>query len=209
MVVIGGFGSFPAGASVYVWGAQLEDSTIATSYIKTSGAAKTRAADIVEARSKDVGPDITKPFTINLRFGGDVANLDQGWDGEDTFYLLSLGQISLQGRVLIQVQRNSTGTKIRFRIDTSAGLVNTGYADVERGQLVTMSCTGIVASLFVDGQLASSVSISNILPLTDGSVVRFGRLGSVLSNVFSGAIQDFTVYDFAVNSDEAAYLGGS
>jgi len=50
-ISFGGFSSFSTGEEVYIWGAQLETGSVATSYIPTSGgdaAARTRAADDFE-----------------------------------------------------------------------------------------------------------------------------------------------------------------
>jgi len=55
-ISFGGFSSFSTGEEVYIWGAQLEAGSVATSIIPTSGgdaAARTRAADNLEITGSD------------------------------------------------------------------------------------------------------------------------------------------------------------
>lgn len=66
-----------AGYGIYIWGAQLEAGSFPTSYIPTTTASATRAADILKIPSTVISPKITNASTIQIESKSSILTSNQ------------------------------------------------------------------------------------------------------------------------------------
>jgi len=154
---------------VYLWGAQLETGSVATSYIPTSGgnaAARTRAAD---------GLEIT---------GGDFSSFFNGSEG--TFYIEALHTRTLVDAAYISGQSSNQYFMYRNRSDNnlnsfdggSAETVNNIPSDALFRAAVTYSTTNKTLSMngttASEGSINSNWAATNILNIGQGDDGQIG-----------------------------------
>jgi hypothetical protein len=109
----GGFSYQGDGASgQYVWGAQMEESHYATSYIPTSGATATRAADVSSSSSNTFGNSFYDQTESTIYCEGIVRAFS---GGHHVYYSFHDGSLDND----IRFFKNKNSEKEQFRIQTS------------------------------------------------------------------------------------------
>ena len=149
---VGGFNSFSTGEQVYVYGAQLEQGSYATSYIPTSGSAVTR---VVDACSQTVPDGVIGQTEGTMFFEIDFANtsgVSGAWSissgsSANRITMNTTNLSSTQFTLSVAQNYNSGSTKL-----TSA---NVTFSDNHK---VAIKYSGTTLKLFVDGQLSDSVT---------------------------------------------------
>tara|TARA_R110001583_G_scaffold21308_3_gene80884 strand:+ start:35343 stop:36950 length:1608 start_codon:yes stop_codon:yes gene_type:complete len=178
----------------YVAFAQLEQLPFASSYIPTTDAPATRSADIVSANCLNNSPFANDGFSVSCRVSYNAINAPQ-----------ILWQIS-----------DSTNSRARLRANNTYLLpylsdgVNeiTGPGNNKNGEVAIYT--------YIYDKLGFYFSRDDIYPVAkdllsadidEGGTMYFGASPSNTECMF-GHIQGFKIYDFALNSLEAAFLAG-
>ena len=132
----------PNGTSgVYLWGAQLEDGAFATSYIPTTTASVTRAADVVTVPSATINYSATEG-TMYSQFG--ATNTRSGFQG-----LMAFDDTGTNNRIHLQ---NFTGGPF-VRLSTVAS-----GSDVGDARTTVISASGKVAGVYKSADYAISLN---------------------------------------------------
>lgn len=185
-------------SSIYIWGAQLEQLPFASSYIPTTTAPVTRAADIVEAQTLNNVPSSTSQQSIFVKsktFNRLSAQAVWSIGNRTNDYRLYYASVS--ERLIADIDRNGTGGAVTDR----------NVSGVHADALVVFDADS-GSSFYVDGALVDNFSPPPTRTNSDifENPITFGAQG--LSFPLYGHISDFRIYDFALNADEAQFLAG-
>ena len=139
-------------SGIYIWGAQLEQGSYATSYIPTQGSVVTRDADICSQTTPSgiIGQtEGTMFFEINFANTSGVAGAWSISDGSSAnrITMNTTNFSSTQFSLSIAQNYNSSSTKLAS--------TNVTYSDNHK---VAIKYSATTLKLFVDGQLVDSVS---------------------------------------------------
>ena len=154
---------------VYLWGAQLETGSVATSYIPTTTAQRTRNADVIYASGGVSG-------SIGQTEGSIYVEVDiQKLLGTTQRAFIDIGQTNNR---LFLGYGNGLTNKIRFLLQTSAG----GLVDFESAA----TTTGIIriAVGYKNNDSAMYVNGVSVSPISNGS---FTATLTTLSNIYLGS----------------------
>ncbi len=148
--------------TLYLWGAQLEAGSFATSYIPTTTAAVTRNADVLVSADTVISPTIVAEFTVPANGGASPFPWAWGWDDGTS-----------NNRAMLVLNRST----LNLRLQIDAGGVQQAYVDL--GTLVAGSTYKIAARLAVNDVAASKngaavvTDVNVTLPVV--STFRLGR----------------------------------
>ena len=143
-----GLPSTASGSTVYIWGAQLETGSIATSYIPTTTASATRNADVVSVSGAVSGAIGQTEGTIYAEV--DIANRF----ANKFVFTISSDQSTVSGRIGLN---SNTNNRWRFQINDVSGTATTTSSSND-AQTLGISKVAIAygnnqdAVLYVNGQ---------------------------------------------------------
>jgi len=192
-VVIGGFASFSTGETIYAWGAQLEILSLASSYIGTTTASTTRAADMVSIVGANNSPLLDGDNTITLTVDtiGAATGVNRSViviNASDTF-----------SRSLVYFGGNNTSL-LNYISGTPSVLV-------VASQLNSNKVASVYSSGSIIGYLDGVEKLNAVAAYTDITTSDFIYIGSNGSTEhLFGHVKDLRIYDFALNDDEVALL---
>ena len=169
------------------WGAQLEATPFATSYIQTTSASSTKSADNVTLPTYNNAPDLTKDWSI-------YCELD----------LMSLEDIGAARRLLNIVDD-------RFFLQYTLGLIQVGNSNTTS---ITSALSSPsfklsivhelgVTKIYIDGAEGNSGTVGYESLSTGNIYLGASNIGSL--HAFCN-FKDFRFYDFALNTDEVSFL---
>lgn len=160
-------------SGIYIWGAQLEQGSYPTSYIKTVASAVTRAA----------------PLLLNL--AGEWANADEG-----TFFVEYKNRNLLgdESSAILHLSDGTENNRISMFADEAANNVN-------NGTIVSISNGGVFNPSVVNGDVDSSLNKNLAAFSYSGSGVDFARNGALVSGALpSGLPPVSSTYQLTVGS---------
>ena len=182
---------------VYVWGAQVEEGSYATSYIPTSGQSGgvTRVADACNNGGNEQ--------VINSTEGVLYAQISALSNSGDTYRLISLnnGSGTNTNRIFIGYTNNNS---IYAAINNTTIAFTTSSFDVKNFNKVAVVYNGSIAKLFINGSEVGS-GITNASTLSGLSRVDFSG-SSTGANEFKGNTKDVRVYTTALTDAELQAL---
>ena len=175
----------------YIWGAQFEQSTSATSYIPTVATAVTRIAD--KALLPVLNNAVTKEFSIF----GIISNKSAATGGIKRIFTVPVASGFC---TLLHTPSNSN---FIFRYDDNSTPVQFGVISTENTVYFAITLEGSNLKININGTENSDSKLSDPSLLLANNISFFGTTGSAISN---GNIKDFRIYDFALNANEIEYL---
>jgi len=178
----------------YIWGAQLEVGSYATSYIPTSGGTVTR----VQETYTKTGISNLINSEEGVLFAEIAALSDDG-----TFRSISLSNGTATNRVSIRYNTTSNAiSAYLYQGSTPILAYNNVVADVKDFHKVAIKYKSGDVAFWVDGvEVATSTSTFTFLPLTDLSFVRGDSV-----RFFYGKVKQLQVFKTALSDSELAAL---
>jgi hypothetical protein len=172
-------------SGIYVWGAQLEDFRLATSYIKVTTSTAARTTDLLSIQYTDNFPEINNPLTVLVDF--------------ETFGVISSGQRVLQinGELLRLLQINPAATELQGYYGPSQ------HADIPitANTLKTFGLTydGTTIKSYSDGVFAEAVTAGT--PTGAATAITLGAGAAGVAPLY-GHIKSLKAYDVALHATE-------
>jgi hypothetical protein len=174
----------------YIWGAQLEQSLAATSYIPTVGSAVTRIAD--KALLPVLNNVVTKEFSIF----GIISNKSDSTGGNKIIFRMPVAS----GFFTLFYTPSNNNFIVRYYGDSTP--LEFGVISTENTVYFAITVDESNVTININGTESSASKLSDP-SLVFNSIAFFGTTGSAVSN---GNIKDFRIYDFALNANEIEYL---
>ena len=187
-----------ANLAIDYWGAQLEQQSGPSSYIPTTTAPVTRAADLITAQFNNNATKMGSNHTIVCNFDigffdsfNRIFQMDNNTNDSGTTENVVVNET---GR-LFYTNRNDT---LLFNFENGFNL-NSSFALVVKNNQASMYVNGVGDD--ENPALLTSTNDPNPTTLRLGS-----RPGGGVN--LNGHLKDFRIYDFALNEDEIKYLSG-
>ena len=209
---VSGLGIINSSATVYAWGAQIEESSSAGNYRKTNGTAVTNAIlpPYPVNPTTDVLGNLLRQRLNSLNLTGtgvaevaDSASINpsaitvQCWIFSNTEN--AKGLVAKWGNGLLDYMLFKTTNNFRFYIGssfkTSGTIPNTGWVNIAG------TYDGSNITTFINGALSTTSSTSISIP-NNTNVLEIGRYGSNSTHSYSERIDDVKLYDRALTADE-------
>ena len=175
---------------VFVWGAQLEDSSVITSYIQTLGSQVSRDVDSMTVQSNYNFPDLSSSWSV---FAMIKAPIPIAGD----CHIFSIGADTVRVRIL-------SDSDIVYQ--DSGGELSLGNHAINNDLYsfcITYDCTNM--DLYINGDLKSSNAMTTTTFNTSDVINIFKNS---TSSALNGVGFDFKVYDFDLSLGENKYLAG-
>ena len=196
---VGGFNSFSTGEEVYVWGAQLEQGSYATSYIPNFGnsAGATRSADVCNNGGNEQVINSTEGVLYV------EANLIDGYDNNN--FLATIFDNSNGGNNHVIIQRYLGNIQSKIKVGTTQAEI-TESNTTSGNKKIAFTYKANEFKMFVNG---SQVGLTD----TSGSVFSPNTLdkinvGSYYNSTlsFNNGVKDLRVYNTALTDAELQAL---
>jgi hypothetical protein len=191
------FGGTPSNtADVLIWGAQLEESSFATSHIPTSGTTVTRLADVVGGAG-DVN-------TINSTEGVLYAEIS-AFDGSNDTFGISLNDGSSNNRIFLSLL---TPSSVYRAFSTGGGNITFTGLDVTSTSKVAVRYSFNNFSLWVNGVKRGEDLVYAGISANTLNNLSFDRNGFGEFN-FYGRVKDLEYYKTALTDERLIYITGT
>jgi hypothetical protein len=190
-----------SGNSVYVWGAQLEEQSYATSYIPTNGSTATRLADVCNnAGSSDL---------INSTEGVLYAEISALASTASQSSYLSISDGTYNNRASILFSNGSTNQIRTFlRVGGATQIdVSGNVADVTSFNKVAFSYKENDFKVYINGVLVSSDTNGSVWTADTITKLSFSEINTN-AGTFKGNVKALVVFKEALTNDELEGLTG-
>ena len=182
------------GSQISIWGAQVEKSPVASSYIPTVASPVTRTADAVSVQVNNNSAQLDRAMSIAMN-----VNITNQSNAAIILFSPTLGVTSAAFRTYVDVP---SGVNVN-QFGNSA--INVGSFPLSQNVNHTITYDNASMVIYRDG--ASPVSASYVAPTSFLDISSEIRLGSdTFGNSMFGHIKDFRTYDFKLNANEVEYL---
>ena len=176
----------------YIWGAQLEQGSYATSYIPTNGQTETRLKDVCYGGGDE--------STFNDSEG--VLYAEVSWLG-DTYSGLSLSDGTNSNRITITP---SSSSEIRVvNAPSTFDFQNIDVSDITQNHKIAVKYSSSGSSVFVDGVLKDSDNISSSFSADTLNTIIFNRYDSS-NNYLFGNVKALAYFPEALTDSELQTL---
>ena len=177
----------------FIWGAQLEQSLAATSYIPTVATPVTRIAD--KALLPVLNNVVTKEFSIF----GIITNLSSVTTTGNKFIF----RMPVATGFLALFYNAGSPNQFNFRYDDGSAAAQATVVVTENIKYFVLTVDDSNVKLNINGTEVTATKLSDPSLLLANNVPFFSSTGVAVSN---GNIKDFRIYDFALNANEIEYL---
>ena len=182
--------------TIYVWGAQAEAGSYATSYIPTSGSAVTRVADVCSNGGNDQSISSEQGC---FYFEGNV------FKGDDTVNIISITDASVNNYIYLNFQTNTNQEKVRYTVSGSTQ-INYNFPSSE-----TMYANSKYAISYKTNEIKVYRNGVEIITDTNAVMLSPNTLNKIQfsfnnTNYFKGYIKDLKLYNTALTDNELAAL---
>lgn len=185
-------------SGVYIFGAQIEKQTSATSYIPTNGGQQTRNSD---SASK-----VNLVNSINSTQGVLYAEISALSDNE-TFRIISLSDNSFNNRVSIMY--DTTSNRIRGQVllgGLTQAAITFVVTDIKEYSKVAFKYSNNDFSLWVDGVKVGTDNNGSVMTENTLNKISFDAGSSSASTNFYGKCKDLRVFKNALSDEELTIL---
>ena len=195
---VGGFNSFSTGEEVYVWGAQLEQGSYATSYIPNFGnsAGATRSADVCSnGGNEQVFNDRNASGVLYTEMSA-LAN-------EGGVRAVSLNDGSTSNR--ISIRYNSTSNQIQYQYTVGGSVqasITYNVNDVTLNHKIAVKWAFNDFQLFIDGVLRGTDVSGNVM--SSGTLKTLDINGSSVYDYMYSKIKDVQVLSYQTDAQMIA-----
>lgn len=176
---------------MYIFGAQLEESPFATSYISTVASPVTRALDFLEVPRDENMPAWDKPFTV-------MAKVKCNRYANGSSKIIMVNGVTPNGFLNI----NASGYA-GFSVFGNTATDTTVLTDGDEYKIVGVS-DGVIISLYVNGTLVATSTVGANTYAYDANLT----IGSSSASTahLNGRLSDFKIYDRALTPTEVALV---
>lgn len=186
-------------SGLYLWGAQLEEISFASSYIATVATSETRALETHNFPVLNNVPFLRDGFSILLR----LDNYNEQTPSQDIFTMPD----ATSGTVF-KINTTAGGKweatiKGSDAIDYLATTTIDAVSDLDQFIVVTVSSIGVI-NIYVDGNVVNGTA--TVATGINGAVDVDGIVNIALGGDFIINIKGLRFYDFVLNTDEILYL---
>ena len=179
----------------YIWGAQIEQSPVATSYIPTVATPVTRIAD--KALLPVLNNVVTKEFSIF----GIISNLSSGTTAGNRFIF----RMPVASGFFALFYNANFANRFFFRYDDDSAGVQPAVISTDNIKYFVVTVDETNVKLNINGTEVSTTKLSDPSLVLADDFPFFASTVSVGAQ-FNGNIKDFRIYDFALNANEIEYL---
>jgi len=183
-------------SGVYIYGAQAEQGSYATSYIPTQGSAVTRLADVCNNGGNE---QVINSEQGCFYFEGNV------FKGDDTINLISITDGSINNYIYLNFQTNTNQEKVRYTVSGSTQ-INYNFPSSE-----TMYANSKYAISYKTNEIKVYRNGVEIITDTNAVMLSPNTLNKIQfsfnnTDYFKGYIKDLKLYNTALTDNELAAL---
>jgi hypothetical protein len=185
------------GTELYIWGAQVEQGSYATSYIPTQGSAVTRLAESCSNGGNEQVINSTEGVLY-----AEISALDDT-TSQEVAISLSEGQLGVN-RLLIRMKTNGVIGIVLRVANTTQATIDSGSLDQSTSHKVAVKYKLNDIALWIDGIEVGTDNSANVFLANTLDEVSFNQGNN--SNNFYGNTKDIRVYNTALSDSELAAL---
>ena len=193
------FNADSVGSELYIWGAQLEQGSYATSYIPTSGSIGTRDAESCTNSGNDQ--------VINSTEGVLYAEISALNSTASSSQYISISDGTYNNRASILFSSGSVNAIRTFlRVGGAVQIdVNNSVADVTDFNKIAFSYKENDFKVYINGSLASSDTSGSVWSTNTITKLSFSEINTS-TNKFEGNVKDVKIYNTALTDQELIAL---
>ncbi len=192
----GSYSTISLSGGVYLWGAQAEQGSYATSYIPTQGSAVTRVADVCNNGGND---QVINSEEGCFYFEGNL------FKGDDTNNIISITDGGVNNYIYLNFQTNTNQEKVRYTVSGSTQ-INYNFPSSE-----TMYTNSKYAISYKTNEIKIYRNGVEIITDTSATMLSPNTLNKIQfsfnnNDYFKGYIKDLKLYNTALTDQELAAL---